>query len=198
MIQDLAALEVVYMNKWGCEHINHSPEEINEMGEAYYDKFFLPEETKLIIPQTIEFCKRGDHSEIFSFFQQVRTGTKMEPKWHYTVCKFLRDDTLSNNPKIILISNPVSGMGYMVNKVNNLLDENVYITKNYKKFALLTKREKEVISLVADGKSTNDIADLLFISPHTVSTHRKNIANKLGITTFSELLKFAKAFELIK
>ena len=44
----------------------------------------------------------------------------------------------------------------------------------------LTKREKEIISLIALGKSTKEIANQLFISELTVKTHRKNISEKLG------------------
>lgn len=199
MVHDMKTLQVTYMNNWGCEALRHSMEEINEMGEAYYDNFFLPEEYKWFIPGMFEYFKREDNSAaLYSFFHQVRTGPKMEFSWHYDVCKFLRDETGNKTSELIVVANPVSGMGLMVNKVNKLLDENVFAAKNYKKFAQLTKREKEIISLLAGGKSTIDISEMLFISHHTVSTHRKNIGNKLGITAFSELLKFAAAFELIK
>jgi DNA-binding NarL/FixJ family response regulator len=44
----------------------------------------------------------------------------------------------------------------------------------------LTRREKEIISLIALGKSTRDIAEQLFLSELTIKTHRKNISEKLG------------------
>ncbi|MEJ7683198.1 MAG: helix-turn-helix transcriptional regulator [Segetibacter sp.] len=122
----------------------------------------------------------------------------MSRRVHCDVCKFLRDETGKKTSELIVVANSVSGMGLMVNKVNKLLDENVFAAKNYQKFAQLTRREKEIISLLAAGKSTIDISGILFISHHTVSTHRKNIGNKLGITAFSKLLKFAAAFDLIK
>lgn len=55
----------------------------------------------------------------------------------------------------------------------------------------LTKREKEVISLLAKGLSNKDVAEKLFLSPHTVNAHRKNIMKKLGINTVSGLTMFA-------
>jgi len=198
MVQDMKALQVTYMNNWGCEALNHSMEEIKEMGKGYYEKFFLEKETRRIMPDVLEYFNQEDNTALYSFFQQVRTGSRMELRWYYTVCKFLRDDKCNNNLKLIFISNPVSGMGLMVNKVNKLLDENIFVAKNYKKFVLLTKREKEIISFLGEGKTTNNIANTLFISPYTVSTHRKNISSKLNISSFSELLKFAAAFELIK
>jgi DNA-binding CsgD family transcriptional regulator len=197
MVHDMQALRVSYINNWGCEGLKHSMEEINEMGAAYFDKFLVPEETSRIIPEIAAYFKEESHTAPYGFFQQVRTGPNMELNWHYTSCKFLRDDTGKRSSQLILVSNPVAGMGLMVNKVNKLLDENVYVARNYKKFMLLTKREKEIITLLADGKTTSNISDMLFISHHTVSTHRKNIGNKLEIYSFSELLKFAAAFELI-
>jgi len=56
---------------------------------------------------------------------------------------------------------------------------------------LLTNREKEVLKLVAEGKSSNDIALLLRISPKTVKVHRLNIMNKLDIRNVTALVKYA-------
>lgn len=45
---------------------------------------------------------------------------------------------------------------------------------------LLTRREKDVMRWMAEGKTTGDIGQLLAISPHTVGEHLKNIRRKLG------------------
>ncbi|MFI3278313.1 MAG: LuxR C-terminal-related transcriptional regulator [Rikenellaceae bacterium] len=55
----------------------------------------------------------------------------------------------------------------------------------------LTLREKEVVSLVAKGASNKDIADVMNISTHTVTTHRRNIASKLKIHNSSGLTIYA-------
>jgi len=82
-------------------------------------------------------------------------------------------------------------------KISRLVDDNSYASKNFTKFCLLSKREKEIISLVASGKSSYDISGMLFISLHTVNNHRKNIQSKLAFNSFSELIRFAIAFDLI-
>lgn len=56
---------------------------------------------------------------------------------------------------------------------------------------VLTPREKEVIKLIADGKSSREIADLLFISVRTVERHRANIMDKLQIRKTADLVKYA-------
>jgi len=55
----------------------------------------------------------------------------------------------------------------------------------------LTTREQSVLLLVAEGKSSKDVAHLLDISTRTVETHRKNIKKKLGIATTAGLTRYA-------
>ena len=61
----------------------------------------------------------------------------------------------------------------------------------------LTTRERDVLKLVALGHSNKDIADQLFISVHTVISHRKNITEKLGIKSISGLTVYAILNKLI-
>ena len=55
----------------------------------------------------------------------------------------------------------------------------------------LTEREKEIISLTARGKTSQEISQMLFISEHTANTHKRNIYKKLGLHDSRELTKFA-------
>ena len=62
----------------------------------------------------------------------------------------------------------------------------------------LTKRELEVLDLICIGHSNKKIADLLFISEHTASVHRKHILKKIGAGNSQELVEFVKEFEILK
>jgi len=62
----------------------------------------------------------------------------------------------------------------------------------------LTPREQEVLSLLAEGKTNDEIAGLLSISVHTVARHRENLMGKLGLHNRSELVKYAIRKGLIK
>ncbi len=55
----------------------------------------------------------------------------------------------------------------------------------------LTTREREVLKLIAEGKSSKDIAALLFISVRTVERHRANIMDKLNLKKTADLVKYA-------
>lgn len=59
------------------------------------------------------------------------------------------------------------------------------------KTSTLTSREREVLQLIAEGKSTKDIAARLYVSAKTVETHRRNIMQKLGFDSIAELTKYA-------
>ncbi|MCB0382098.1 MAG: response regulator transcription factor [Psychroserpens sp.] len=56
---------------------------------------------------------------------------------------------------------------------------------------LLTKRQIEILELIAVGKTSREIADELFIGIHTVDTHRKNMARILGLQGKGELMRYA-------
>lgn len=56
---------------------------------------------------------------------------------------------------------------------------------------VLSVREREILQLVAEGKSTKDIAAILNVSASTVESHRNNVMSKLGLYSIAELTKYA-------
>jgi DNA-binding NarL/FixJ family response regulator len=69
--------------------------------------------------------------------------------------------------------------------------DNNHSEDNFLRKFRLTQREFEVIKLIKEGKSSNEMADILHLSIHTIVTHRKNIHLKLDIQNERELIKFA-------
>lgn len=201
MIQDLDEMRPTgcsYMNNWGCKQLGSSVEEVNHLGEAYYERYFVKEESNDIFQGMNNYLRLGDFDRQYNFFQRVRLYGDTDYTWFYTVLKVVQvkySAELEN--KIILLSSPVMGMDNLIARVNKTLDQSQYIRNNYRRFAELTSREKEIITLLANGKSTYEIADQLFISTHTVSTHRKNIIRKIEGNSFAELMRFAMAFDLV-
>jgi len=61
----------------------------------------------------------------------------------------------------------------------------------------LSKRELEIIKLVADGLTSQQIADQLFISELTVQTHRRNMTRKLNLKNSMQVVQYAKENELL-
>jgi DNA-binding NarL/FixJ family response regulator len=61
----------------------------------------------------------------------------------------------------------------------------------------LTKREKQILQLIAEGKTTAVMAELLFISPFTVETHRRNLIQKFEVKNAAELIRIAIQLQLL-
>tara|TARA_R110002049_G_scaffold116110_1_gene268488 strand:+ start:53872 stop:54513 length:642 start_codon:yes stop_codon:yes gene_type:complete len=61
----------------------------------------------------------------------------------------------------------------------------------------LTSREREILQLIAEGKSSKNIGEILFLSSKTVDTHRKNIMDKLDLHSLPELTSYAIKIGLI-
>lgn len=81
-------------------------------------------------------------------------------------------------------------------------NESIDINKaEYKSLACapvaITERELEIITLIAEGFTNQEIADKLFLSTHTVNTHRKNIMSKLGVTNTAGIVMYAVKCNLV-
>ncbi|QMU66701.1 MAG: response regulator [Flavobacteriaceae bacterium] len=75
------------------------------------------------------------------------------------------------------------------NFMNDYIDENVHIGKTEE--IVLSNREKEILHLIANGNTSKEISEILFIAKTTVDTHRKNMIRKLQLTNGNELVKYA-------
>lgn len=64
-------------------------------------------------------------------------------------------------------------------------------TSDVQSAELITNREREVLQLIVDGHTSQEIAQKFFISPRTVETHRANLLRKLDIKNTAELVRFA-------
>jgi DNA-binding NarL/FixJ family response regulator len=88
----------------------------------------------------------------------------------------------------------VNNRTYLSPKIAGLMAEDYspsIATKDSSVSLVLTSREREVIQLIAEGKTTKQIASLLNVSVKTVETHRKKIMDKLGTNSVAELTKYA-------
>ncbi len=61
----------------------------------------------------------------------------------------------------------------------------------------LSEREQEIITFIAEGYTNSEIAERLFLSPHTVNTHRKNIMHKLGVNNTAAVVMYAVKTNLV-
>lgn len=83
--------------------------------------------------------------------------------------------------------------------LENLIDSYVETDKSRDLIRVeLSDREKEVVKLIAEEKSTVEIADELFLSVHTINSHRKSILNKLDVKNTAGIFRYAIQTGIIK
>jgi FixJ family two-component response regulator len=75
-------------------------------------------------------------------------------------------------------------------------DDSAHLTQLQEKFALLTTRERQVMTLVASGLMNKQVASELSISEATVKMHRGSVMRKLGAKTAAMLVRMAEALQL--
>jgi DNA-binding NarL/FixJ family response regulator len=105
----------------------------------------------------------------------------------------LKDSAESDLTNAILAV--VSGKAFFSPAVSRVLADD-YIRQVQQRgiedpYDLLTAREREIVQLIAEGKSSKDIASLLGLSTYTVDTHRGNLMQKLNVHSLPELILYA-------
>lgn len=194
-IQD--GFRVEFMSQRGVEMLGITRQELMSLGSEYYERYFNPDESKDHNEKVYQLLLSGDGENIVSFFQQVKIKTSQQWTWFMTTVKIFMFD--ENNRPLLTITTafPIDPEHQITTKVARLLDENNFLRKNNHNYSKLSKREREVLRLMAHGNGSQEIAEQLYISVNTVKTHRKKILNKLEIKNAFDLNKYARAFDLI-
>lgn len=100
------------------------------------------------------------------------------------------------------IKSVLQGKNYFSRQAQDVIfkkySQNVSKKKTKEDTVNLTRREIEIIKLIADGLTSQQMADRLFISPRTVETHRANLMKKLSVKNAIELVKKAQQMNLLQ
>jgi len=102
----------------------------------------------------------------------------------------------TGNEIITAISDVLVGKRYICEKTQVILNKKT--DAGLKQVPKLTRREKEILTFVAKGMTTNQIAESLFISSHTVESHRKNLMEKFQTKSVTAAVKSAIEYGLIR
>jgi DNA-binding CsgD family transcriptional regulator len=197
IVHDLRDTSVVYMSERGLKILGVTLDELIAMGPDYHIHFFNAEDAKDYVPKIMGLLERNNNDEVVSVFQQVKHAENNEWRWYLSGTKiFMHDD---KGAPLMTITNaiPVDAQHHMAAKAQRLLNENNFLRNNHHVFNLLSKREKEILKLIAKGFSSVQIAKSLHISEMTAITHRRNIRKKLKTETMYDITLFAQAFDLI-
>jgi DNA-binding NarL/FixJ family response regulator len=100
----------------------------------------------------------------------------------------LKDNAITE--LILCVEKVLKGEKFISPGIEKLLVEQNKVNE-IPELQLLTATEKIILKLIAESKTTPEIAGLLFVSPNTIDNHRSNIVKKLGLEGKNSLLKFA-------
>lgn len=126
-----------------------------------------------------------------SYLQKI----KISGQGIYTYTNKLK---LSNSefPSTFLnISDTISNIPSIHKTLTSVFDFVLKDILTWQCFMSLSKQEKIIIRLLVEGKSNEEIGELLFVSPNTIKTHRRNIYRKMDIHKINDLAKIAIALE---
>jgi DNA-binding NarL/FixJ family response regulator len=105
----------------------------------------------------------------------------------------------SKDEVMMAIQSTAKGEKFFCHKILDILMEKHFSSEPKKNDpTILTVRETEILKLIASGRSSQQIADHLHLSPHTIQTHRKSIIRKLNIKSPTEFVIYAMDLGLIK
>lgn len=169
-------------------------------------KFYSPD--LIIIDYTSEHFSLDAIPQIVIKYPTAKLLAITEFKGDLSIAKALKSGVISHLLKdcdqdeiVEAIYKTAKGERFMCGKiVHSVLNTE---TKDLKNTAYsceginISDRELEIITLIAEGYSNKEVADKLFLSTHTVTTHRKNIMNKLGINNTAGLVLYAVRENLV-
>ncbi len=178
-----------YLSKKALDIFEKNLSEIQEQGKAFVNYISDKKSQQVFDRKKLFFLNNDNTDKIFSYIQRLQYKTKKIP---YTL--FYSTSKIYKSNLCISFTQPLRLL-----QKNSFLKEIVeerytFFNKNHKKFSRLSKREKEILKLIAHGESNKLIADRLFISYHTVRTHRKNICTKLTTNRLIDLVKYFEVF----
>ncbi len=185
-INQSSDLQILQLSKNSRELTGLEAEQVVDMGLEYFSRHMHPYTLTHVFPIFHRYYASGDSRSVCTEWQTMF----LRQSWQdlLTVTKISQDKT-----HLISISLPPAQL-HLSRGIARALDDQVFIRQHYQKFMSLTVREKEILRLIAEGLTNEQIGAQLFISSHTVRTHRNRIFSKLEIKTFREVIRYADNF----
>jgi len=174
--------------------------------EELSEKLLIYNPDVLVIDYSSRYFCIDDLSVIRQYFPEVKILAITNPQSKLVISKALEYGVISHLLKdcgedeiIEAIHCTSRGEQFMCGKIVDMLlqDDKINASKYSCGGIKLTEREIQILQQIAEGLANKQIADKLFISIHTVMTHRKHIMSKLKINNTASLVMFALQENLV-
>lgn len=207
-IYDIFQKRYVFIRSRFRELIDYDEKAAAEQGYAFFFRLMHPDDIAFVLDTTIRALEyiiglapeeRKDYKTVFEFRLRDREGKYI--RFIQQVVNLELD--LAGNMWLILILMDVNpnqqGGKQMLRSTVNMKTGRVipFTEEKDEKQSQLTKREIEILGLIAKGMASKEIADQLFLSVNTVNNHRQNIIEKMDVSNTSEALTYAMRIGII-
>ncbi len=187
---NILIIEPSFIIAKGLEHIiaNHHPEAVISHSESIQDGIHIgTQDFDAILVDTILFSSgKSLFQKMFAYFRDVpMLGI---------VSIYFSKELYNNFQDMIDIHESEESI---INSLESVISNNENNSQTLAASTVLSERERDVLKLLVNGCSNKEIADKLFISIHTVATHRKNITAKTGIKSTAAMAIYAVANNII-
>ncbi len=191
-LNDLTTAKNIWSNKRVLDYYGLTQEEIINLGHNYFIQYLHPDDLK-VGTDSVDYMdlRKGD-----SFHGVYRARSK-DGDYNWFNGNTVVFETRNGHPwKFLCIVININEEMQTREQLHELYMENQRL-RNQLTLCRLTKREKQIIHYISDGKTDKEIASMLYISVYTANTHRKNILKKLQLTNAAELVRFSMEKGLI-
>lgn len=193
LVNDMRTMQNVYMNRTGRDFLHKTTEELRALGPGYFlSEVFCKDEIAWIAQHFGTVVARNDMDEVTGFYQKVRPNMRADWDHYYLSGKLLGEGT----GMCTYMGLATSQSSYDLHKIGLALEKESAAPAAFQQFSSLTKREKQVLGLIAIGLTNRQIGDRLFAAQYTIETHRKAINRKLGTKSLRDLILVANRFGL--
>lgn len=190
-LNDIQTIALDYVSNTIEQNFGIPKERVSEDGFGVIVDIIHPLDLQPVTNKVKSLYDKNDPYAIVSFLQRIKPIGKKDYSLLFTSTKLF-----GNKGQGISISIPLQDKDFAIG-LGKILGDNIFLRKNYERFASLTTREREILRLIASEKTNKQIAEVLTISTNTVRTHRNNTWKKLEIKSVIEAVKYAQVFELI-
>lgn len=198
-VLDFPREEITYVSPGIKKIFGFEPSEVN-LKFLYYR--IHPDDRQSVIHATIDALRETiDHNMTepcrlkfsVNYRFQKRDGSYLQVLRYLTVQSTDEDANILRTTGIIMeIDHLPEVTGVTGKMVDNKTGDVIYTRSYFEPFSIFSSREKEIIRLLARGNNSKEIARELFISPNTVSTHRRNMLRKCDLKNTAELIVYSK------
>lgn len=181
---------IVWCNRTNEVSLGYTLDEIQEMGTMGYLCEILHPDDQNIPEASVEHYHHFDGAEFGGIFR-ARHKNEKNYRWFLGWAKAFKKNGEGNVEQLVCVDVDMSPQMNTENQLIEALKENLR-QKNKLLIKSLRAREVEILTLICQGMRTKDIAEKLYISVNTVSTHRRNIQRKLGTANIADMVSLAR------